>query len=69
MINRYSDHIFVKDRDLGTVEHGKDHVDDWEERPPRCQRDHPESKIDSLVRNSGKEVDDGFLRNKRYSSQ
>lgn len=67
-VNRLTDTIMLNGKDLGTVEHGTDHVDQWSERAPRTHRDHPRSDLDSLGRQFNRRVDDGFFSTKKYNS-
>lgn len=67
-VSRLEDHIFVNDRDFGTVVHGIDHADEWQQRSPRSHRDRPQSEIDSLSRQFNRKVDDGFYKSKKFKA-
>lgn len=67
-IDRYSDRIFVNNKDIGTVEYVTDHRDKWEQRAPRTHRDHRQSDIDAIHRNYSRDVDGGFFQSKKYKA-
>lgn len=66
---RETDRISVNGRDLGTVEHGSDFVDQWQQRIPRTHRDRSSSEIESLRRNFDRHTDGGFFQSKKFQSR
>lgn len=67
-VHREGDRISVNGRDIGTVDHGTDFVDQWQHRIPRTHRDRSPSEIESLQRVFNRHTDGGFFQSKKYRS-